>query len=151
MKVVNPKVHETLRDHYMILPHCQALGLKYEGIEADEAIVLSLPWQAAFNGPDGAMHGGPLATLVDVACAIAVTAWLPQFEALATLDMRLDFLRPVQPNKPVFAKAVCEPVTGMIAYVKAECYQEGEAEPVVLCTAAFIRSPLPRAILEALV
>ncbi|MBP6345421.1 MAG: PaaI family thioesterase [Neisseriaceae bacterium] len=148
MKVVNPKVHETLRDHYMILPHCKALGLHYEGVEGD-AIVLSLPWQEVLNGADGAMHGGPLATLVDVACAISVTAWLPQFEALATLDMRLDFLRPVRPNVPVVARAVCERVEGMIAYVKAECHQEGESEPVMLCTAAFIRSPLPRAVLEA--
>lgn len=149
MKIVNTKVHEALRDHYMILPHCKALGLAYEGVE-DGGIVLSVPWQEALMGADGAMHGGPLATLVDVACAVAVTAWLPQYEALATLDMRLDFVRSVQPHKPIFAKAVCETVTGQIAYVRAECYQEGEPEPVMLCTAAFIRSPLPRAILEAL-
>lgn len=148
MTIVNAKVHETLRDHYMVLPHCKALGLQYEGIE-DNGFVLSLPWREALNGADGAMHGGPLATLVDVACAISVTAWMPQFEALATLDMRLDFLRPAQAKKPVFAKAICEPVTGMIAYVKAECYQEGEPEPIMLCTAAFIRSALPRAVLEA--
>ncbi len=149
MMVVNPKVHEALRDHYMILPHCQALGLVYEGIEG-EAVVLSLPWQACFVGADGALHGGPMATLVDVACAIAVTAQLPQFEALATLDMRLDFLRPARPELPVVAKAICATVTGQVAYVTAECHQAGDVEPIMRCTAAFMRSPLPRAILEAL-
>ncbi len=149
MNVVNQKVHHTLRDHYMVLPHCQALGLAYEG-EEGEAIVVRLPEQPAFLGADGVMHGGPVATLVDVACAIAVTAQLPQFEALATLDMRLDFLQPIRMDVPVVAKAVCEPVRGQVAYVRAECYQEGMEGPVLLCTAAFMRSPLPRAVLEVL-
>lgn len=73
-----------------------ALGLVLEEIvdpEGDAVVVLKMPLKSGLTRGDGAVfHGGPLASLVDVAgdMAVAVRAG----GGVPTISLRVDYLRP---------------------------------------------------------
>ena len=52
------------------------------------------PGTHQFN-PYGVMHGGPIATLLDTAAAVAVHTTLPAGTAYTTLDLITHYLRPI--------------------------------------------------------
>lgn len=140
----NPEVFRLLFHHYSVIPHCQALGFRCESLGQDHLPVMSAPWRDDLLGnPDTqTIHGGVITTLVDVVSASAVAARLPDFEILATLDMRIDYMHPPTPGDRVYAKAECYRLAGQVAFVRAHCYQHNEADPIALGTATFMRTPL---------
>ena len=147
MTTPNPTVFDYLFRHYGSLPHCRALGIRCEHVGADGLPVMSVPWREDLTGNtvSHTLHGGVITTLVDVVSASAVAARLPDFEVLATLDMRIDHMHPATPGDRVYAKAECYRLAGQVAFVRAHCYQHDEADPIALGTATFMRTPIPEA------
>ncbi|HRL34801.1 MAG TPA: PaaI family thioesterase, partial [Neisseria sp.] len=139
----NPAVYRHLSDHYLSLPHCRAIDLQAVCTEHDQP-VLSVANRAdlAGRGSEGTIHGGVITALVDVASASAVAAHLPDYEVLATLDMRIDYMHPALTDRAVQAKSTCYRLAGQVAFVRTLCYQEGQSDPVALGTATFMRTPL---------
>ena len=144
--MIEKTASEYLLEHFISLPHCQAIDLRFEELDHKKPI-LSIPWRADLVGRNdtNTIHGGVITTLVDVVSASAVAARLPDFEVLATLDMRIDYMHPATPGDRVYAKAECYRLAGQVAFVRAHCYQPNEADPIALGTAAFMRTPLPAA------
>jgi uncharacterized protein (TIGR00369 family) len=142
----NPAVYRHLSDHYLSLPHCRAIDLQAVCTEHDQP-VLSVANRAdlAGRGSEGTIHGGVITALVDVASASAVAAHLPDYEVLATLDMRIDYMHPALTDRAVQAKSTCYRLAGQVAFVRTLCYQEGQSDPVALGTATFMRTPLENA------
>ena len=141
----NPHAYQTLSHHYLQLPHCQAIGLRFESA-LDRSQTLSVDWRDDLVGNQATqvLHGGVITTLVDVASATAVAAHLPDFETLATLDMRIDYLHAATPQQRVFATSDCYRLSGQVAFVRTMCYQEHDQNnPIALGTATFMRSPIP--------
>lgn len=141
----NTVVYETLQQHYLSLPHSQALGLRFECLQ-HRSPTLSVAWREDLIGNDQSqvIHGGAITTLVDVASATAVAAQLPEFEALATLDMRIDYLHAATPKQRIYATADCYRLSGQVAFVRTTCYHENEPhQPIALGMATFMRTPLP--------
>ena len=142
----NPAVYRHLSDHYLSLPHCRAIDLQAVCTEHDQP-VLSVANRADLAGrsQEGTIHGGVITALVDVASASAVAAHLPDYEILATLDMRIDYMHPALTDRAVQAKSTCYRLAGQVAFVRTLCYQEGQSDPVALGTATFMRTPLESA------
>lgn len=144
-EAANTKVYTILSQHYLQLPHCVAIGLRFERPE-NRSQTLSVNWREDLLGNQDTqvLHGGVITTLVDVASATAVAAHLPDFETLATLDMRIDYLRAATPNQRVYATSDCYRLSGQVAFVRTVCYHENDADnPIALGTATFMRTPIP--------
>ena len=142
----NPTIYRQLSEHYVSLPHCLAIGLKLEHTNHRQP-VLSVHNRADLMGrtDNQTIHGGVITALVDVASACAVAAHLPDYEILATLDMRIDYMHPACTDAAVFAQSTCYRLAGQVAFVRTLCYQQDHHDPIALGTATFMRTPLSAA------
>lgn len=146
---VDPAVIEMMvRDH---IPHCRALGVRVVSVDAERA-VLKLDWDERLVGhPDtGVLHGGVITTLIDTVCGMAVQVALMRMTAIATLDLRIDYLRPSTPRKELLAEASCYKLTRNIAFVRARAWNDDPDDPVANCVATFMidssdKAPIKRA------
>jgi uncharacterized protein (TIGR00369 family) len=85
-------------------PIAELLG--FEPIEAEEGRVVfaAVPGPQHYN-PMGAVHGGLAATLLDSAMACAVHSTLPEGQAYTTLELKVNFTRPITSET---GRIVCE-------------------------------------------
>src|SRR5439155_16379509 len=76
------------------VPHNEALGIRIVEVANNEA-VFELPYDAKLVGnPDtGAVHGGAITAMLDACSGFAVFAALVERVPIATLDLRIDYLK----------------------------------------------------------
>ena len=120
-------------------PQARALGFETVSLEKATA-VLKVPYDARLIGdPDtGVIAGGVVTTLLDHCCGQAAHAALDSFKFIATLDLRIDYMRAAEPGKDIFARAHCFKVTRHVAFVRAVAYETDPDDPVAAATAAFM-------------
>ena len=122
------------------LRHCQVLGMRVHA--ADRAgVTLWLPFSRAIvgNPETGTIHGGAITTLMDSTCCIATVSVLPEFEICPTLDLRIDYMRPAEPDKDVFGFAECYRVTPHIVFSRGYAYQDDPGQPIAPAVGTFMR------------
>lgn len=121
------------------VPHVAELGIRVDQISG-ESVLAHLPYREQWLGDAlrGIIHTGIITTLVDSICGMALLAHLGRFEAIATLDLRMDYLRPALKDKPLYCRASCYRLTSHIAFLRASVWQDDEAEPVAHSQGAFM-------------
>jgi uncharacterized protein (TIGR00369 family) len=124
-------------------PHNLALGMKFVSFEDGRATV-SLPYDDKLVGNPltGVLAGGAITALMDTTCGAAVFIALREPMRIATLDLRIDYLRPATPKLEVYARAHCFRVAREVAFVRCEAYHaENEKDPVAVANGTFILFP----------
>jgi uncharacterized protein (TIGR00369 family) len=121
------------------IPHAAALGIKVVRIDAGDA-TLRLDHRPEFVGDPsrGLVFGGVITTLMDQALGLAVSCSLDDLRPIATLDLRIDYLRPATPGKSLFARAKCYKVTRHVAFARAVAHDGSEDDPFANCVATFM-------------
>jgi uncharacterized protein (TIGR00369 family) len=119
--------------------HGGALGIEYRGHGEDWA-ELALPYQERLIGmvESGIIASGPIISLMDMASAIAVSVSAGLYRLQATLDLRVDYLRPATPGKDIIGRAECYGVTRSIAFVRGFAHDGDAAKPVASVTGTFM-------------
>lgn len=119
-------------------PQAKALRLKLEHIEAAHAR-MRLPYDEKLVGdPDtGVLAGGAVTTLLDHTCGQAVWAALNDWAPIATLDLRIDYMRAAEPGLDLLAEAHCYHLTRHVGFVRATAYDRDASNPVATAQAAF--------------
>lgn len=128
----------TARSFITALPHSHALGMQLEAIGEGQATI-SMPYDAALVGdPEtGVIHGGAVSALMDTACGAAVMSHPQAGFSTATLDLRIDYMRPATPGQTIRTRAECHHVTRSVAFVRAVATDDDESRPVAMATGAF--------------
>jgi hypothetical protein len=60
--------------------------------------------------------------------------------AMATLDFRIDYVRPARPGMAVTAKAECVKIDGDLAFLRGAAFETDPDDPIALVQAAFMLS-----------
>ncbi len=121
------------------LGHGAALGFAYHDHGSDWA-ELSLPYDANLIGmvDSGVIASGPIISLMDMATSLAIWIRLGRFRHQATLDLRIDYLRPAAPGQTIIGRGECYRVTRNIAFVRGTAHDGNAADPVAHVTGSFI-------------
>jgi uncharacterized protein (TIGR00369 family) len=127
-----------------VSPQARALGIEATQFDSDVAI-LKIPYRLELVGdPDtGVIAGGVVTTLLDHACGQAVMAALAKPTVIATLDLRIDYMRPAEPGLDIVCRAHCYKLTRSVAFVRATAYDHNPDDPVATAQAAFMLNASP--------
>ncbi|KQW79644.1 PaaI family thioesterase [Brevundimonas sp. Root1279] len=119
--------------------HTHALGFAYEGLEGDR-VRIRVPWREDLVGdPDtGVLSGGLVTTLLDHVGGLAVWVALDRFESIATLDLRVDYMRAAEPGRDLIAEARCYHLGHSVAFVRAWAFEDSPENPVAAAQSAYM-------------
>lgn len=120
-------------------PHARALGFEFVSAEKSVA-TLRLPFRDDLVGdPDsGVIAGGAVTALLDHVCGHAVMTALDAMTSIATLDLRIDYMRAAGAGLGIYAEAHCYKVTRSIAFVRASAWDKDRNDPLATAQAAFM-------------
>jgi uncharacterized protein (TIGR00369 family) len=126
----------------MFVPHAAALGLTL--VETGKGRgVMSVAWREDLVGdPEtGVIASGVVTALLDHTCGLACNAVHETPQPIATLDLRIDYMRPAAPRTGVTAEAVCYKLTRSVGFVRASAWDVDPADPVATAQASFMLNP----------
>jgi len=120
-------------------PLSHALGFQTVAMEPSVA-TLKAPYKPEMVGdPDtGVIAGGVVTALLDHASGQSIFAAVGQPLSMATLDLRIDYMRAAEPGLDIYARAHCYKLTHSIAFVRAVAYDRSVDDPVATAQAAFM-------------
>ncbi len=107
--------------------------------------VFELPYDARLVGnPDnGIVHGGAITALLDACSGAAVFAALVEMVPIATLDLRIDYLRAAEANRTVTCRASCYKLTRNVAFTRALAFHDDEHDPIASAAGTFMLHTKP--------
>ncbi|WP_114951731.1 PaaI family thioesterase [Sphingosinicella terrae] len=111
--------------------HGGALGILYRSHGEDWA-ELELPYAERLVGmpATGIIASGPIISLMDMATSLAIWIRLGRFRHQATLDLRVDYLRPAVPGQTLVGRGECYAVTSSVGFVRGTAHDGDPARPV---------------------
>jgi uncharacterized protein (TIGR00369 family) len=138
---MNQMLEELNRKFVSRTPHMSEIGARITAVAPSRGS-MTMPARPEWVGDPlrGQLHPGALTVLADSACGLAVGAALKERAPYATLDLRMDYLRPAGPEADVHCDAHCFRVTRNVAFVRGEVYQADREQPIAVAQASFMLS-----------
>ena len=126
-----------------LVPHNSALGLELVSFDRERGVAeMKLPWREDLvgNPETGVLHGGVITSLLDACCGGAVFVKRWDSDPIATLDLRIDYLKPATPKLAVIAEATCYKLTRNVAFVRAIAHHDNREDPIATAAGTFMLS-----------
>lgn len=119
--------------------HGGALGIHYVD-HGEDWVELGLDYDEKLVGvaETGVLASGPIISLMDMATSMAIWVKLGRFRPQATLDLRVDYLRPAVPGRRIVGRGECYGLTKSIAFVRGTAHDGDPDDPVAHVTGTFI-------------
>lgn len=120
------------------VPWARELGFEVTRIEKGH-VWGRQPWGEHLVGdPDtGVIHGGVITTLLDNLSGMACSAALEEFRFVATLDLRIDYMRPAEKGREIIGEAECYHITKSVCFTRAWAYHENRDKVIATAAGAF--------------
>ena len=121
------------------IPHNKALGIKVLAVARGLAS-MRLEWRKELvgNPETGVLAGGPLTALLDGCCGMSVATLLKEPKPFATLDLRIDYVKPATPGQAVIAEAECYRITHSVAFTRAFAHHGDAKDPIAAAAGTFM-------------
>ena len=119
--------------------HGGRLGIAYRA-HGPDWVELTLPWAADLVGDpeSGVLASGPIITLMDMATSFSVWLKKGRFVPHATLDIRVDYLRPARPGRMVIGRGECYRLTRAISFISGQAHDGDTAAPLAHVAGTFM-------------
>ena len=119
--------------------HGSRLGIGYHA-HGDDWVELTLPYHADMIGDEdsGVIASGPIFALMDIATSLATMRKLGRFVPHATLDLRVDYLRPAKPGHTVIGHGESFAIKRSIAFVRGQAHDGDPDDPIAHVTGTFM-------------
>ncbi|MEY4578426.1 MAG: hypothetical protein RL701_3129 [Pseudomonadota bacterium] len=112
-------------------PHMRQLGFQVLSIKGGVCVAM-LPYSDDLIGDpvSKVLHGGVVTSLLDTTGGAAVLSAVGMPVPLATLDLRIDYLRASTPGAAIHARVECYKTTYNVAFTRGIAYDRDESDPV---------------------
>lgn len=119
--------------------HGGALGFEYRD-HGPDWVEVALPYREKLVGvaSTGVLASGPIISLMDMATSMAIWVKLGRFRHQATLDLRIDYLRPATPGETIIGRGECYAITRSVGFVRGVAHEGDATHPVANVAATFM-------------
>jgi|UniRef100_E6XH20 uncharacterized protein (TIGR00369 family) len=123
------------------VPHARDLGIQVVLVDQDQVRLRLTPQSWMFAQEDTKeICTSILYSLADSAGGLAVIARVRELMPIATLDLRMDYLRPANGGLSLLAVATCRHLTDQIAFIDCDIFCEADSELLATAKATFMRN-----------
>lgn len=125
--------------HALRAGHSGWLGLRFHD-HGDDWVELELPWREDLVGETSGqtLASGPIVSLLDMAAGMSIWNARGVFSPIATLDLRVDYMRPARERASVIGYIECYRMTRSAAFVRGIAHDGDAAEPVAGVAGVFM-------------
>ncbi len=119
--------------------HNSLTGITYHAHGSDW-VEMALPYRTELAGDaeTGILASGPIFTLMDMVTSASIWVKSGFLQPQATLDLRVDYLRPAEPGKTVIGRGHCYKLTRSIAFVRGEAHDGDPTHPIAHVAGTFM-------------
>lgn len=119
--------------------HGGRLGLAYQA-HGPDWVELLLPWHADLVGDveRDVLASGPIIALMDMATSLSVWQKKGAFVPHATLDLRVDYLRPAAAGRTVVGRGECYRLTRAISFIRGAAHDGDPDDPIAHVAGTFM-------------
>lgn len=123
----------------VISPYSRELGLTLHSVQPDWCVI-RVPYdpRTIGNPESGVVHGGVITALLDSCYGLAIFVRMSKLRPMATLDLRIDYLKPATPGRDILGGAVCYKLGHELAFVRGTAYHDSPDDPIAASAAIFM-------------
>jgi uncharacterized protein (TIGR00369 family) len=120
-------------------PQGRALGFELTKLDGAK-VVARVPYRPEHVGdPEtGVIAGGVITTFLDQISGMATVLAMKEPAMVATIDIRIDYMRAATPGRDVFAEAHCYKIGRNVAFVRAIAFEDSIDNPIAHATSTFM-------------
>jgi uncharacterized protein (TIGR00369 family) len=98
MTIMLERVRKMVESGKPLMPFATLLGFRVKSVELGQAVI-EIEMNEHHVNPSGTMHGGVFCAIADTAMGVAFATMLEEGEALATLELKINYLKPLWKGK----------------------------------------------------
>jgi uncharacterized protein (TIGR00369 family) len=122
-----------------IAPYSRELGLTLHSVRPEWCVIRAPYDPRTIGNPEsGVVHGGVITALLDSCYGLAIFVRMGQLRPMATLDLRIDYLKPATPGRDILGGAVCYKLGHELAFVRGVAYHDSPDDPIATSAAIFM-------------
>ena len=119
--------------------HGGELGIAYLA-HGEDWVEVEMPWRPELVGVSdtGLLASGAIVSLIDLAAGVSIWIKRGMFRPMATLDLRIDYMRPALKGETVIVRCHCLKITRSIAFVEGIAHVGNIEDPIARSAMTFM-------------
>lgn len=115
-----------------------ALRVKPTKVDADGvSVIATIPDFFSHSSRDACAHNGAYTIILDTVFGFAVLARLQEPKAIATINLKTEYLRPIEIGERIICSAECHALDNIVARARGEIL-DYDGRPLASATGAFM-------------